>query len=63
MIQYCHQMATGDDNMRRRIKKKKGLLPDPEYEKIKKCWMAELDRKLNDPEEIHQNVNYKDKIG
>ncbi len=56
-------MMTGDDNVRRRIKKKKGLLPDPEYEKIKKCWMAELDRKLNDPEEIHQNVNYKDKTG
>lgn len=49
--------------MRRRIKKKKGLLPDPEYEKIKKCWMAELDRKLNVSEEKQRIVNQTDKTG
>ena len=36
--------------MRRRIKKKKGLLRDPEYEKIRACWIRELelDKKIQD---------------
>lgn len=49
--------------MRRRIKKKKGLIPDLQYEKIKKQWIAELDQKLNVPEESRCNVNRTDKIG
>ena len=32
--------------MRRRIKKKKGLLKDPEYEQIKKRWIAELEQEV-----------------
>lgn len=41
--------------MRWRIKKKKGLLPDPEYEKIKKSLFAELDRQLKVMEQINVN--------
>ena len=32
--------------MRRRIKKKKGLLRDPEYEKIRACWIRELEQEM-----------------
>ena len=38
--------------MRRRIKKKKGLLRDPEYEKIRACWIRELEQKMKILEEL-----------
>lgn len=38
--------------MRRRIKKKKGLLRDPEYEKIRACWIRELDQEMKILEEL-----------
>lgn len=33
--------------MRRRIKKKKGLLPDPAYEKLKERWVEELESEMD----------------
>ena len=38
--------------MRRRIKKKKGLLRDPEYEKIRACWIWELEQEMKILEEL-----------
>lgn len=38
--------------MRRRIKKKKGLLRDPEYEKIRACWIRELEQEMKILEEL-----------
>ena len=38
--------------MRRRIKKKKGLLRDPEYEKIRACWTRELEQEMKILEEL-----------
>ena len=38
--------------MRRRIKKKKGLLRDPEYEKIRACWIRELEKEMKILEEL-----------
>ena len=38
--------------MRRRIKKKKGLLRDPEYEKIRACWIRELEQEMTILEEL-----------
>ena len=38
--------------MRRRIKKKKGLLRDPEYEKIRACWIRELEQEMKIQEEL-----------
>ena len=38
--------------MRRRIKKKKGLLRDPEYEKIRACWIGELEQEMKILEEL-----------
>lgn len=38
--------------MRRRIKKKKGLLRDPEYEKIRACWIRELEQEMIILEEL-----------
>ena len=38
--------------MRRRIKKKKGLLRDPEYEKIRACWLRELEQEMKILEEL-----------
>ena len=38
--------------MRRRIKKKKGLLRDPEYEKISACWIRELEQEMKILEEL-----------
>lgn len=38
--------------MRRRIKKKKGLLRDPEYEKIRVCWIRELEQEMKILEEL-----------
>ena len=38
--------------MRRRIKKKKGLLRDPEYEKIRACWIRELYQEMKILEEL-----------
>ena len=38
--------------MRRRIKKKKGLLRDPEYEKLRACWIRELEQEMKILEEL-----------
>ena len=38
--------------MLRRIKKKKGLLRDPEYEKIRACWIRELEQEMKILEEL-----------
>ena len=38
--------------MRRRIKKKKGLLRDSEYEKIRACWIRELEQEMKILEEL-----------
>ena len=38
--------------MRKRIKKKKGLLRDPEYEKIRACWIRELEQEMKILEEL-----------
>ena len=38
--------------MRRRIKKKKGLLRDPEYEKIRACWIRKLEQEMKILEEL-----------
>ena len=38
--------------MRRLIKKKKGLLRDPEYEKIRACWIRELEQEMKILEEL-----------
>ena len=38
--------------MRRRIKKKKGLLRDPEYEEIRACWIRELEQEMKILEEL-----------
>ena len=38
--------------MRRRIKKKKGLLRDPEYDKIRACWIRELEQEMKILEEL-----------
>ena len=38
--------------MRRRVKKKKGLLRDPEYEKIRACWIRELEQEMKILEEL-----------
>ncbi len=38
--------------MRRRIKKKKGLLRDLEYEKIRACWIRELEQEMKILEEL-----------
>ena len=38
--------------MRRRIKKKKGLLRDPEYEKMRACWIRELEQEMKILEEL-----------
>ena len=38
--------------MRRRIKKKKGLLRDQEYEKIRACWIRELEQEMKILEEL-----------
>ena len=38
--------------MRRRIKKKKGLLRDPEEEKIRACWIRELEQEMKILEEL-----------
>lgn len=34
------------------IKKKKGLLRDPEYEKIRACWIRELEQEMKILEEL-----------
>ena len=33
----------GGENLRWRLKKKKGLLKDPQYEKLQKRWFQELE--------------------
>lgn len=33
--------------MKWRLKKKKGLLPDPVYEKVRKRWMQELEAEMD----------------
>lgn len=38
--------------MRRRIKKKKGLLKDPKYEKIRARWIRELEQEMKILEEL-----------
>lgn len=47
-----HGTKTKGGNMRRRIKKKKGLLRDPEYEKIRACWIRELEQEMKILEEL-----------
>ena len=46
--------------MRRRIKKKKGLLKDPEYEQIKKRWIAELEQEMKTLEELAEKKEAED---
>lgn len=38
--------------MQETIKKKKGLLRDPEYEKIRACWIRELEQEMKILEEL-----------
>lgn len=40
--------------MRRRIKKKKGLLPDPAYEKLKERWVEELESEMDSLEKLEE---------
>lgn len=37
----------GKRNMKWRLKKKKGLLPDPAYEKVRERWMQELEAEMD----------------
>ena len=46
--------------MRRRIKKKKGLLQDPEYEQIKKRWITELEQEMLTREELAEKKEAED---
>ena len=43
--------------MRRRIKKKKGLLPDPAYEKLKERWVEELESEMDSLEKLEEIAN------
>ncbi|HIT68208.1 MAG TPA: hypothetical protein IAB61_13365 [Candidatus Merdisoma merdipullorum] len=48
--------------MRRRLKKKKGLLKDPEYEKLKEKCFEELEREASELERMAEEmVNCKPK--
>ena len=48
--------------MRRRLKKKKGLLKDPEYEKLKEKCFKELEREASELERMAEEmVNCKPK--
>ena len=40
--------------MRRRIKKKKGLLPDPAYEKLEERWVEELESEMDSLEKLEE---------
>lgn len=48
--------------MRRRLKKKKGLLKDPEYEKLKEKCFEELEREASELERMAEEmINCKSK--
>ena len=54
---WHEEMTTGGVKVRRRIKKKKGLLKDPEYEQLKKQIFLELQEKMTYLERRSQKEN------